>query len=643
VAAQTVLVDGHRLRLTNPDKVLYPESGTTKAEVLQYLMHVAPLMLPHLAHRICTRKRWPEGVGAPGHPAEVFFEKNLPDHAPAWIRRQRIDHDHHAAVYPVIASVADLAWMGQMNALELHVPQWRIGAEGNHLNPDRLVLDLDPGPGAGLAECAAVAHEARSLLRDVGLETYPVTSGSKGLHLYAPLDGEHDADYVNTFAKTLAKALEQQLPDLVVSSMTKSLRKNKVLVDWSQNNAAKTTIAPYSLRGTFHPYVAAPRTWDEIDDDLAHLDLHDVLERLDHDPLEPLRDAWTGSGVTDPATTSSTPSRPRASGRRVEVMLASPTKTARLDPDDWAFEMKWDGYRAIAVIDDQGVTLSSRNGKDLTGVCPEVTEALASITGLRGSGGGPTILDGELVAFDDDGAPDFGLLQQRIGLRRSADADRSQVPLVYLAFDLLERDGRSLRGDTYDERRRALHDLGLGDRSDRAVRVPPAFKGDLDAAIAASHERGLEGVMAKRRASTYRAERSKSWLKIKHQRTHDVVIIGWSPSNVSAGKGGRADSIGALVLGVHRDGRLTYAGKVGSGFRQSDLTALSSLLARYEVAEAPVGAVPVEVARHAHWVEPRLVAEVGFSGWTHGGHVRHATWRGLRDDVAVGDVIAADT
>ncbi len=226
-AAQTVMVDGHRLRLTNPDKVLYAESGTTKAEVISYLMQVAPLMLPHLADRICTRKRWPEGVGEPGRPGEVFFEKNLPDHAPDWIRRQQIEHGHHAATYPVVESVADLAWLGQMNALELHVPQWRLTPSGEQGNPDRLVLDLDPGPGAGLAQCAEVAHEARAVLQDIGLETYPVTSGSKGLHLYAPLDGEHDSDYVNEFAKTLAKALEQHLPKLVVSTQTKSRRDGK--------------------------------------------------------------------------------------------------------------------------------------------------------------------------------------------------------------------------------------------------------------------------------------------------------------------------------------------------------------------------------------------------------------------------------
>jgi len=623
-AAQTVMVDGHRLRLTNPDKVLYPQSGTTKAEVISYLMQVAPLMLPHLADRICTRKRWPEGVGEPGRPGEVFFEKNLPDHAPDWIRRQQIEHGHHAATYPVVESVADLAWLGQMNALELHVPQWRLTPSGEQGNPDRLVLDLDPGPGAGLAQCAEVAHEARAVLQEIGLETYPVTSGSKGLHLYAPLDGEHDSDYVNEFAKTLAKALEQHLPKLVVSTQTKSRRDGKVLVDWSQNNGAKTTVAPYSLRGTLHPFVAAPRTWDEIDDDLSQLDLFDVLDRLDADPLAALQ----------PPMVSRLASSHLNHREPVKVMLASPTKATRFDPDEWAFEMKWDGYRAVAVVDDEGATILSRNGKDLTGASPEVTRALAA------ADVGRVVLDGELVAFDDAGAPDFGLLQQRLGMHRSVtvSATPDTTPITYLIFDLLEADGESLRPRTYAERRAALDALGIGDSPTATLRVPPVFDGDLDAAITASLDQGLEGVMAKRRSSTYRGERSKSWLKIKHQRTHDVIVIGWTP-----GQGGRAGSVGALVLAVHRGGELTYAGKVGSGFRDTDLNTLADLLPRFEVDAPPVDAVPRDVLKEAHWIEPRLVAEVGFSGWTHGGHVRHATWRGLRDDVALDDVIAEAT
>ncbi|KQP77934.1 hypothetical protein ASF37_04735 [Aeromicrobium sp. Leaf289] len=297
-SSQTVQVDGRRLRVTNLDKVLYPASGTTKAEVISYYVAVADRLLPWATGRPATRKRWPNGVGDTEHPGELFFEKNLPDSAPDWVRRVVVRHKSHVNVYPIVDSAATLAWLGQVAALELHVPQWRVDADGTPRHPDRLVLDLDPGPGAGLAECVEVALAARELLDDVGLTAWPVTSGSKGLHLYARLTGEHGPDYVNSFAKQVAAALEDAMPDLVVSSMKKSLRDGKVLVDWSQNNQAKTTIAPYSLRGRAAPdgegpFVAAPRHWDELGPDLRHLTMAEVLERSD-DPLSGL-----GAGSSD--------------------------------------------------------------------------------------------------------------------------------------------------------------------------------------------------------------------------------------------------------------------------------------------------------------------------------------------------------
>jgi bifunctional non-homologous end joining protein LigD len=290
-STDTVSVSGHRLRLTHPDKVLYPSTGTTKADVIAYYQQIAPYLLPHIAGRIVTRKRWVEGVGTADSPNEVFFEKNLPESAPSWIRRVEIKHRSHVNRYPVFDGPADLAWAGQVGALELHVPQWRVDADGEPQNPDRFVLDLDPGPGAGLPECVEVAKRAKALLRDLELEAFPVTSGSKGIHLYAALDGTHDSDYINAFAKQVARALESELPDLVVSSMKKSSRTDKVLVDWSQNNGNKTTIAPYSLRGTPEPRVAVPRTWRELNDpDLRHLTMDDVLARMKRrkDPMAEL-------------------------------------------------------------------------------------------------------------------------------------------------------------------------------------------------------------------------------------------------------------------------------------------------------------------------------------------------------------------
>ena len=298
-STDTVSVSGRRLRLTHPDKVLYPSTGTTKADVIAYYQYIAPYLLPHVAGRIVTRKRWVDGVGTERKPGSVFFEKNLPDSAPSWIRRVEIDHRDHTNRYPVFADPADLAWAGQVAAIELHVPQWRVNRQGTPQNPDRLVLDLDPGPGAELPECVEVAKRAKSLLRDLELEAFPVTSGSKGIHLYAPLDGTHDSDYINAFAKEVAKALESELPDLVVSSMKKSSRGGKVLVDWSQNNGNKTTVAPYSLRGTTEPRVAVPRTWRELNDpDLRHLTMDEVIARMKR-RKDPLADLARGA---EPAT-----------------------------------------------------------------------------------------------------------------------------------------------------------------------------------------------------------------------------------------------------------------------------------------------------------------------------------------------------
>lgn len=281
-------IGGRRLRLSNLDKVLYPETGTTKGEVIDYYTRIAPLLIPHVQGRAVTRKRWPDGVGTETDPLDAFFAKALEPGAPAWVRRLPIDHSSGSKDYPLVDDVATLVYLAQVASLELHVPQWRFDPDGGRGTPDRLVLDLDPGPGVGLAECAEVARWARAILRDIGLEPLPVTSGSKGIHLYARLDGGQSSDAVSAVARELARAIETDHGDLVVSQMSKALRPGKVFIDWSQNNGKKTTIAPYSLRGRAHPTVAAPRTWDELDDPgLRHLRFDEVLERIDSvgDPL----------------------------------------------------------------------------------------------------------------------------------------------------------------------------------------------------------------------------------------------------------------------------------------------------------------------------------------------------------------------
>lgn len=283
-----VEVEGRELTLVNLDKVMYPRTGTTKGEVLNYYAQIAPVLLPHLADRAVTRIRWPHGTGE-----KSFFEKNAPGGLPSWVRTVEVptsgsrtaSREDGVLRFPVIDDLPTLTYLVNLASLELHVHQWTVTRTGRPRHPNRLVIDLDPGEPAGLMECSQVALLVRERLGHDGLDCVPVTSGSKGLHLYAGLDGKRSSDDVRDYAKGIAEDLQSEHSKLVVSQMAKARRGGKVFLDWSQNTGAKTTISPYSLRGREYPYAAAPRTWDEVEagaDDplgLEHLRFEEVLER----------------------------------------------------------------------------------------------------------------------------------------------------------------------------------------------------------------------------------------------------------------------------------------------------------------------------------------------------------------------------
>ncbi len=282
-------VAGRRLRLTNLDKVLYPQAGVTKAQVIQYVLAVGEPLLRQVANRPITRRRWPDGVAAEG-----FFEKALRAGAPPWVGHvalRRSGRDYSGFIdYPLLAGnpedLAALVWFAQEGVLEFHTPQWRIsrkfGLHGSAGTADRMVLDLDPGPPAGLAECAEVALVAREILAGGGFEACPVASGSKGLHLYVPLPRPVPSDDAVELARTVAAGLAAALPGLVELRMAKDRRPGRVFLDVGQNVAAKTTITPYSPRGRDHPHVATPLTWAEVESgDPRPADVLTMPDRLD--------------------------------------------------------------------------------------------------------------------------------------------------------------------------------------------------------------------------------------------------------------------------------------------------------------------------------------------------------------------------
>lgn len=636
-----VEVDGRRLRLTNLDKVLYPETGTTKGEVIGYYSRVAARMLPLLAGRPITRKRWVEGVGTADAPAEAFFAKQIERGALTWVHRLPIEHSGGAKDYPIADDLPTLVWMAQIASIELHVPQWRFGSDGERQNPDRLVLDLDPGPGADLALCAHVARLARGILSDIGLDPIPVTSGSKGIHLYCQLDGRQTSDQASAVARELARSIEADHPDIATSTMAKSVRGGKVFIDWSQNNGSKTTISPYSLRGRSRPTAAAPRTWAELDDpELRQLDFDEVMKRVD-DGIDPFAEFGPSS-----ANAASASHSPEPSPERTPIIAAGvPNQTfppprpmlaesgtpglARTLRDPWS-EIKWDGIRAIGTWRDGRFRLHARSGTDITDRYPELTA-----DGAPNFAASDAVVDGEIIALDSTGRPSFGLLQRRMHLTSAREIEREVVrtPIAYHLFDLLRLDGRDLTGVPLRDRRALLETLG--ESADRPVSVPPVFD-DLDAALQTSRELELEGVVVKASGSKYRLGiRSGDWLKIKHTRTQEVAIAGIRP-----GKGNRAGTFGSLLLGVpDADGTLQYVGRVGSGFDDRMLRDLLARLTPLRTDENPLEGVPDLDAGDALWVRPELVGEVEFAGWTTDHSLRHARWRGLRPDKDVADIV----
>ncbi len=271
-----VEIEGRRLRLSNLDKVLYPQAGFTKAQIVDYYARIGEVMVPHLADRPVTLVRWPDGVDS-----QSFFEKRCPSHAPEWMRSAAVNDDLSQCVLDDLPS---LVWAANMAALELHTPQARVSSPDR---PDSMVFDLDPGPGSSVLDCCRVGLDLHGVLAELGLESVAKTSGSKGLHMAVPLHTEVTDDDTKGFALALGQLLANREPDRVTVVMRKDLRKGKVFVDWSQNDRHKTTVCAYSMRGKERPMVSTPVTWDEVSDaldgkdpDALTFEAPDVLDRV---------------------------------------------------------------------------------------------------------------------------------------------------------------------------------------------------------------------------------------------------------------------------------------------------------------------------------------------------------------------------
>lgn len=534
------LVEGRRLTLSNLDKVLYPETGTTKGELVHYYTSVASALLPHLRDRPVSFVRYPDGPGG-----QIFVTKHLPPGTPTWVHTTDTPSKSQESIRQVVVQdLPTLVWAANLVA-ELHTPQWREDEPGM---ADRLVVDLDPGAPADILACRDAALLLRERLAADGLTAYAKTSGSKGLHLLVPVTPTPSAR-VTAYAKHLAQELADAHPGLLVTTMAKKQRPGHVFVDFSQNAAAKTTASPYTVRARPTPTVSAPVTWEELEaaGDAAELSftIDDMPARMDEhgDLLAPLlnpRRAGTipGPDSADESGAAGTAGR-SASARRAPARTASAAgsthtlepplpvmrpKAVREVPAEDAlpggtqYSIKLDGWRALAFArGDAPAVLQSRSGRDLG---PDFPGIAAAVAGLPEG----VVLDGELCAWHE-GRFAFGQL-----VRSSRARARDAVQVSYVAFDLLAVPERDVRALPLRDRWDLLHTL-LAD-AEPPLQLVMATNDRAEAlswreALAPT---GVEGLVAKGLDTAYRPQLRRGWLKIRDADTVDATVIGFTGS-----------------------------------------------------------------------------------------------------------------
>jgi bifunctional non-homologous end joining protein LigD len=693
-----VEVDGRRLELSNLEKIFYPQVKFTKAQVIDYYARVARVLLPHLKNRPVSLKRYPDGVTRP-----YFFEKQAPSHRPKWIETTPVESEDRRIDYCMINDLPALVWASNLANLELHTflhcaPKIEI--------PTMLAFDLDPGEGTDILLCAQVGLWIRDLLDQLGIRSFPKTSGSKGLQLYVPLNTPVSYDQTKAFAHALAERLENEHPDQIVSKMQKKLRIGKVFVDWSQNDEHKTTVTVYSLRAKDRPTVSTPVSWEEVETALRQNDpnrlmfeSHDVLGRVEKngDLFEPVLrlkqklpslKALMGktpggsrrSDISEPSRRAQKPSKrlvrtsrnisphsgrparegsqpdsamarsklgrqslrqinlrsgrpvsadPRDLGSKKELastsdrkaeltalrqlrpMLAKSANNAFNDPK-WIFEIKLDGYRALALVDQASARLISRAGNELSSAYPAIVDDLVS-TKLT------AVFDGEIVVLDESGVPRFELLQNYRTAHRGH--------LVYYIFDLLFLNGQDLRGQPLIRRKETLRQVLNGSE---IVRYVEHIDGSGKEFFELAKEKGLEGIVAKKKSAAYiDGKRVDHWLKIKCRRVEEVIICGFTESRVNL------NTLGALLVAVHAGAKLKYAGLVGTGLNRAPglINRLRNLVTRERLFKAvPKTDMPI------CWVEPVLVCSVEYQEWTNDAILRGASFLSLRTERSVSEI-----
>ncbi|HZB68710.1 MAG TPA: ATP-dependent DNA ligase [Ornithinibacter sp.] len=602
--AQVLEVEGpegaRQVRLSSPDRLMWPDAGITKGDLAAYVVAVGDPLVQHIGDRPITLQRFPDGVDG-----EEFYQKNPPKGMPEWVRTVSCRYPsgrRHPQI--VVDEVATAVWAVQMNTVTFH--PWPVRTADND-NPDELRIDLDPQPGRTFADAVEAAHTLREVLTEVGLTGWAKTSGNRGVHVYARIAPTHEFLEVRHGVIAIARELERRLPDLVTTAWWKEERGERIFVDFNQACRDRTIASAYSPRPLPGAPVSMPVTWTE----LSTVSPGDFTVLTVPDVLEDRGDAWAGMGAETGDVTGALalwqrdveerglgelnfppdypkmpgePPRVQPSKRRsdkadaeylapkaerdadererwampvvppVAPMLAKPVKGIEaLDGQDVSFEPKWDGFRSIVFRSGDLVEIGSRNEKPMTRYFPEILEA------ALGNLPDKCVVDGEIIVVrPGEDRLDFDLLSQRIHPAVSRVTKLSvETPARFVAFDLLALGDEDLTARPFHERRALLERALAGAQA--PIHLTPAT---TDRTVAADWFRefegaGLDGLVAKKLDSPYEPDK-RTMSKIKHERTADCVVAGYRTHKSGP------DAVGSLLLGIYAEGTLLSVGVIGA-------------------------------------------------------------------------------
>lgn len=582
-------IEGRELKLSNLQKVLYPNDGITKAEVIEYALTMSDRILQFAKQRPLTLIRYPDGVNGLS-----FYSKNTPDHTPDWITKSHLPWDKEN-LYSRLQTKADVIYFANLAALEVHVTNTRFPTIQF---PDHFVIDIDPSESVPFEKMVEIGFEIRSFLELRGFASYVKTSGSKGIHILIPLMANTPSGEVMTFFKKLLKNFVASHP-ITTLDLSKEKRKGKMFLDLLRNHQGNTTVTAWSLRARPEASLSMPLEWEM----LKEIDSSKFFTLSNYREYQSLYSVWDNM---ESDQVSIVKSKPKAL-KEYKPMLASPTQNLPKG-DNYIYEVKWDGIRVLIIKSGKQVLVRSRSGRDISSQFKELCRP-------EHYNCQDCVIDGEVVVLDDSGRPLFSEVISRLHSKQS-----SRSNAICYAFDCLNIDGADMVSKNLESRREALKSIIIEGTS---IRFSQSFEDGQQLFDAISLQE-MEGIMLKKKGSKYTiGARSAHWLKLKVRKDATCYIIGYTE-----GSGDRSPYFGSLVLGIKEKETWIYMGRVGTGFDTKLLEFVKSNLDKISLSKKLISE-KIEEERKTTWIEPRLKCEINYASMSSNNTYREPVFKTL--------------